>query len=696
MNSYTYNKKHLIKNGKPWFPTMGEIHYSRLKAEEWKASLAKMQAGGIEIASAYVIWIHHEEVEEEFDFSASRNLKDFVQVCKDLGISLILRIGPWVHGEVRNGGFPDWLQSKEKEFPLRSNNERYLAYVRRFWEQVYKQVEGMFLKDGGPIIGVQIENEYGHVGGFRGEEGQEHMRTLQRMAKEIGFDVPLYTATGWGGAVIGDCLPVMGGYCEAPWAQNLNEPPASPNYLFTDKRNDTMIASDHRVGSELTFDMGEYPFLTAELGGGIQVTRHRRPVASGKDIGAMTLAKLGCGAVMLGYYMYHGGTNPEGKLSTLEENKASGSLNDLPIKNYDFNAPLRQYGSISDTYKELKLWTYFVQDYGEMLAPLELNRTTEVRDSADIETLRLAIRSATNHEGEEYGFLFFNNYLRRHVMKSHTTDNVAGVLHSLNLDFPTFSVENQDFGAFPFHLDFSGHTLVHAHATPFCTLHVDGEEYHVFQGDRDPQFVWKDTPAKHIHLTRAEALNTYKINWDQEYLLLAQDAVWLADNTLHIAGGLQTEIKSYPALQSIPKGFVSSGMDGFWTVYRRVIEAQLPGLDIEDMLLEDGKVQYNIRLDYAQANIASLEKMHNSNIIAKIRYVGESLEIYSGDLLLNDHYYTGQEVPIYLRYFDYPNSLRVVITPLSHDTPVFLDQWPKLGEEPVAKLLDFTLDYQFD
>lgn len=64
-------------------------------------------------------------------------------------------------------------------------------------------------KDGGPVIGIQIENEYGHVGGLQGPEGEAHIRTLTAMAKEIGFDVPLYTATGWGGACIGDLLPVM-------------------------------------------------------------------------------------------------------------------------------------------------------------------------------------------------------------------------------------------------------------------------------------------------------------------------------------------------------------------------------------------------------------------------------------------------------------------------------------------------------
>ncbi len=104
----------------------------------------------------------------------------------------------------------------------------------------------MMHKDGGPVIGIQIENEYGHVGGYGGETGEQHIRTLTALAKKLGFLTPYYTATGWGGAIIGDLLPVMAGYCEAPWDQRLTELEANENYVFE-----------------------SYPYLTAELGGGL-------------------------------------------------------------------------------------------------------------------------------------------------------------------------------------------------------------------------------------------------------------------------------------------------------------------------------------------------------------------------------------------------------------------------------------------
>ena len=368
--TYSFTKKYLTKDEKPWFPVMGEIHFSRYRADLWEESLSKMKAGGLSIASVYVIWIHHEEEEGKFDFTGNRNLRGFLEAAKKVGISVFLRVGPWVHGEARNGGFPDWLQNKSDAIDLRSDDPAYLSYVRRYWEQVYEQVKGYLCKDGGPVIGTQIENEYGHVGGYRGEKGEQHMRTLAAMAREIGFDLPLYTATGWGGAVTGSLLPVMGGYCEAPWDQRITEIEPNSNYVFSHIRNDSLIASDHHVDETVTFNQDDFPYLTAELGGGVQVTKHRRPIATGTDIGAMSLTKLGSGVGLLGYYMYHGGSNPDGKLTTLHESRESGYTNDLPEINYDFNAPIRQFGTISDNYREIRLLAYFLQDFGGDLAVL--------------------------------------------------------------------------------------------------------------------------------------------------------------------------------------------------------------------------------------------------------------------------------------------------------------------------------------
>ena len=95
----------LTVNGKGFYPVMGEMHFSRYRNRYWAEELCKMKSGGVDIVSLYTIWIHHEEVRGEFDFGGDRDLHKFLQTVKDCGLKCILRIGPWAHGEARNGGF---------------------------------------------------------------------------------------------------------------------------------------------------------------------------------------------------------------------------------------------------------------------------------------------------------------------------------------------------------------------------------------------------------------------------------------------------------------------------------------------------------------------------------------------------------------------------------------------------------------
>ncbi|MGA7858024.1 MAG: beta-galactosidase, partial [Terracidiphilus sp.] len=299
---------------------MGEFHFSRYPEAYWEEEILKMKASGVRIISTYVFWIHIEEVEGQFDWSGQRNLREFALLCAKHGMLLYPRIGPWAHGEARNGGLPDWVV---KNSSIRSNDPVYLSEVRRFYAQIGGQLHGLLWKDGGPVIGIQIENEYS----LRGPgKGREHLATLKRMAIESGLDVPLYTVTGWDNAVVpADLfLPVYGGYPDAPWDGSTSVLPPSEVYSF-------------RFGSRVTGDMGahadgnvpnaerdaklrsEVPFLTAEVGGGMQDTYHRRPALAADDIEAMIPVMIGSGANLLGCYMYQGGENPDGKLTTLQE-----------------------------------------------------------------------------------------------------------------------------------------------------------------------------------------------------------------------------------------------------------------------------------------------------------------------------------------------------------------------------------------
>ena len=149
-------------NGAPWLGVSGEIHYARLPRRTWREALQKMKGCGVDIASTYVFWIHHEETEGTFDWSGDRDLRGFVETCARERLPVIVRIGPFCHGETRNGGLPDWLYGRP--FPVRSNDPRYLAYVKRLYDEIGRQLEGLYFKDGGPIIGIQLENELLHAG----------------------------------------------------------------------------------------------------------------------------------------------------------------------------------------------------------------------------------------------------------------------------------------------------------------------------------------------------------------------------------------------------------------------------------------------------------------------------------------------------------------------------------------------------
>ena len=148
-----------------------------------------------------------------------------------------------------------------------------MQYVEQFWTRLAQEIKGEMCKDGGPIIGIQLENEYCHAGGPSDKSrGVEHMKSLKRLALKLGYEVPYYTATGWGGAIVleGETLPVLGGYVDAPWAGHTHEMPACENFLMMSFRQDENIGADLAIdqGADCTFSKEDNPYLTAELGGG--------------------------------------------------------------------------------------------------------------------------------------------------------------------------------------------------------------------------------------------------------------------------------------------------------------------------------------------------------------------------------------------------------------------------------------------
>lgn len=723
-SNITFDAVSILVDGKRWFPMMGEMHFSRYPAKYWPEELAKMKAGGIDIVSLYVIWIHHEEIQGEFDFSGDRDLKRFLQAVKESGLKSILRIGPWAHGEARNGGFPDWLleDAKRNGYETRTDATRYLEHVRRFYEKTYEESKGFFIKDGGPVIGVQIENEYGHCGGKTGEEGEQHMKTLLAMAREIGFDVPVYTATGWGGAVTGGLLPVMGGYCEAPWDQRLTEIEPSGNYIFTKERNDHNIGSDHGFGVGITFDMDSFPYLTAELGGGLQVTKHRRCIATGTDTEAMSMTKLGSGANLLGYYMYHGGTNPKGKLTSLQESRETGYPNDLPECSYDFNAPLREFGQMEDTYRRVRLLSAFIHDFGDDLTDMPYTEQPgNPLKPEDFESLRTAVRYKKDKDASgndiPRGYLFVNNYQRRYEMASHrdvTLKAVASDGKEILATFAPRDIENGDYFFYPFNMPVGEKALLTMDATPVCILHDfddNGHDAYVFYTDTDREVsadIRGDLDGNLIiTISKDEALHAVKSVIGGKEILIISEGEAVTDAAGHVelyyeVSGEEKEktplFRSFPELKAVPSGFelkkkAGEGEDcvsgDIFAIYEGM-EKIVNNLSSSFKRLSD--TEYEITVP-GSLNGADEIFMH-------ICYEANTGRLYHENEFIDDSFYTGQDWEIGLkRYFDQFGesdtlSLRAEFEPLYEGDKLYLQEWPQMEDGRALRLFNTFLIVQ--
>lgn len=477
----SFTNYYMEKNRLPFFGVSGELHFSRMSETRWEDEIIKMKMGGLNVVSTYVFWIHHEEEEGKFDFSGRRNLGRFIRLCKKHGLYVILRVGPFNHGEARNGGLPDWLYGKP--FEVRKLGEGFLSCVRRLYSEIAAQAEGQFFKDGGPVIGVQIENEYMHSSApwemttgisdewvFGGDEGNTYMLRLKELAAECGLEPVFYTCTGWGGAATPDSmLPLWGGYAFRPWIfySHRGEHPATEEYLYQDF---------HRNGAKCNYDFKpayapeEKPYACCEMGGGMMCSYYYRFQFPCKSVDAMANIKLASGCNFLGYYMYHGGSNPLGK------NGLSLNESQVPKISYDYQAALGEFGQVRESYHRTRLLHYFVRTFAGEFCGFRtvLPEGASWLDTKDVETLRYAVRT----DGKK-GFLFVNNYQDHAETKDRAEEAVALVLRDGTLSF-RFGIAAEENAVLPFHLDLDGIHLVQATAQPVTRLERDGEVTYVF------------------------------------------------------------------------------------------------------------------------------------------------------------------------------------------------------------------------
>ena len=508
-DSISVNNYYIEKSGKPFIPVIGEFHFSRYPKQYWEESILKMKAGGLNVVASYVFWNIHEREEGKFDWSGNLDLRNFIELCGKHNLNVIIRIGPFGHGEMRNGGLPDWLYGRP--FDVRSNDEGYLNYVSRFYSEISRHVHGKFYQDGGPIIGIQLENEFQHsaapweinypgsareytvasrdinvthvgvsISHQKNENsryGMDHMNTLQRIANDAGMRAPLYTATGWGNAAIiqKGSIPVTAGYAYPFWAPA--EP--SPFYLYKDIHKNP----DY---SPVSFEPELYPSMPAELGSGIQVTYYRRPTVPPQSIEPLIVRTIGSGSNGIGYYMYHGGSTP------VFEHFYSEETGGVPKINYDFQAPIGEFGDTRFHYHSLKTLHLFLASYGHLLAPMQtvLPESNVSIKPDDATTLRYAVRANGNS-----GFVFMHNFQDHVEVKDITNVSLSIKTAHETIRIPatgSFDLKKETTAILPFNLSIGGKLLKFATATPLTILKSGTDVHYVFVSNEGivPEFLF--------------------------------------------------------------------------------------------------------------------------------------------------------------------------------------------------------------
>ena len=189
-HSFTPGTNAFLLDGKPFQIRSGELHYQRIPREYWRQRLQAAKAMGLNAVATYMFWSAHESQPGTFDFAGMNDVAAFVRLAQAEGLSVILRPGPYVCAEWDLGGLPWWLL-KDPLIRLRSQDPAFLAPCRRYIQEVGRQLAALQVTRGGPILMVQVENEYGSYG-----SDKVYMGRLRDMLKEaVRFHCT--TAMGW-------------------------------------------------------------------------------------------------------------------------------------------------------------------------------------------------------------------------------------------------------------------------------------------------------------------------------------------------------------------------------------------------------------------------------------------------------------------------------------------------------------------
>ena len=751
------NNRFFTIAGKPVLPVMGEFHFSRYPRQYWEEEILKMKACGINIVASYIFWIHHEEIEGRWDWTGDKDLRHFVELCAKHDLYFFPRIGPFSHGECRNGGLPDriWeMSSKRTDDPV------YLTHAKKFYTEIFNQLKGLLYKDGGPIIGIQVENEY-----WLGKAGEKHMVTLKNMVRKIGFDVPLYMVTGWQAASIPQdkFIPVFSAYADLPWELHVEKLRSNSNYFFQHIQDDSLIDDNLCLkASDYNVDFSRYPYAACEIGPGIEITYHRRPVLCADDVCALSMVKLGSGSNLMGYYVFHGGTHPNGIKTTMQEVYGRPYKLDYPAKSYDFQAPIREFGQISESYKIFKLMHLFLNDFGNILAPMiSILPDTRPKNVNDTKILRFAARVK-----DDAGFLFFNNHQRLTEMNDFEDCRIELKLKKETLLLPSkpFAVKKGTYFIWPFNLKMADAVLKYSTAQLLCKIRENDTDTYFFFAVKGvyPEYVLDSESIEsisvlkgavnsadsfvHIYglkpgtdcavrmvtssgikinivtLTTEQAKHCWKgYAWGRERVFLTKSNLLFDRGQLKVYS-TDSERMSFSVFPAVNKGLyeglqqLCGQNDGLFTQYiltrvpkdvqltlkTRESEEHLPATCPTPVLpgIDCGNSKdcgtNNIRQWSLHIPQDALDGLNE--LFVRIHYAGDTAQAYINGRLVADDFYSGLPWEIGLKRFApeiFQTGLVIQITPMRDQSQIYLEDWAKLpeGKEPTIQKIEVVPEY---
>jgi beta-galactosidase len=304
-------------DGQPFQIIAGEIHPSRVPFQFWEDRIKKARAMGLNTVSVYFFWNQLEPSEGKFDFTGNGDVRRFVQLCQENGLWVVLRPGPYVCAETEFGGYPAWLL-KHHDITVRSDDVKFMEYCRVYMKALHEQLGDLQVTHGGPIVMVQIENEYGKI--------DKYLADLKQIFVDVGFDSQLYTCDHSGGV----------------W----NQITGLPNVLRATNGlpNQTKLTlAEHVDGGYPVYGSEVYTSWFSVWGGAVGGPGNKaKPVATQlKDTQWLLDRHLSfC------FYMFDGGTN---------FGFSNGANDWQPVQTtYDYDAPVDELGRVTPKFRALR------------------------------------------------------------------------------------------------------------------------------------------------------------------------------------------------------------------------------------------------------------------------------------------------------------------------------------------------------